>query len=139
MTTASRPGERAEAAASEVRTVRIVGVAEPIRCRVDEPILDAALAQGLALPHNCRGGACGTCRGRLLSGETTEGWIQSFALTDEERAAGAVLPCVARPVTDCEIALDTPLPTAAAAIVPSQPVVPRKCSRRDVGLRCSER
>lgn len=87
--------------------VHIEGIAAPVLCRSDEPILDAALAQGIALPHNCRGGACGTCRATLLSGATSEGWIQSFALTDEDRAQGKVLPCVARPLTDCRLRLDS--------------------------------
>lgn len=96
--------------------VHIDGVATPVLCHRDEPILDAALAQGVALPHNCRGGACGTCRATLLSGETSEGWIQSFALTDEERAEGRILPCVARPQSECRIRLDTaPAPAAVAA------------------------
>jgi len=94
--------------------VHIDGVATPVLCRPDEPILDAALAQGLALPHNCRGGACGTCRATLLSGATSEGWIQSFALTDEDREEGRILPCVARPQSDCRIRLNTALATTAA-------------------------
>ncbi len=98
--------------------VHIEGIAGPVLCRPDEPILDAALAQGVALPHNCRGGACGTCRATLLSGETNEGWIQSFALTDEDREAGRILPCVARPQTACRIRLDT-------AVVPAT-IAPRR-------------
>ncbi len=95
--------------------VHIDGVATPVLCRPDEPILDAALAQGVALPHNCRGGACGTCRATLLAGETSEGWIQSFVLTDEEREEGKILPCVARPQSDCHIRLDAALATAVVA------------------------
>lgn len=35
-----------------------------------ETVLDAAIRQGLGLPYNCRDGACGTCKGQLISGET---------------------------------------------------------------------
>ena len=34
----------------------------------DEPLLDAALRQGLAFPYGCRNGACGSCRGRVTAG-----------------------------------------------------------------------
>lgn len=33
-----------------------------------EPILEAALSQGIGLPYGCRNGACGKCAGELLSG-----------------------------------------------------------------------
>ena len=32
-------------------------------------LLDAALAAGLNLPHSCKGGNCGACRARLITGE----------------------------------------------------------------------
>lgn len=42
-----------------------------------EVLLDAALGQGVAIPHDCRSGQCGTClvrvrRGVLLGGETAQ-------------------------------------------------------------------
>ncbi|NJO13482.1 MAG: 2Fe-2S iron-sulfur cluster binding domain-containing protein [Gammaproteobacteria bacterium] len=39
--------------------------------RASEAILDAALHVGLNLPHSCKGGSCGACRARLLSGTCT--------------------------------------------------------------------
>jgi phenol hydroxylase P5 protein len=103
-----------------VHSIRIEGVERTFDCAEDQPILDAALAEGISLPHNCRGGACGTCKGSIVSGEVGEGWVKSFALTDEERASGKVLVCVARPMSDCVIRLDAPLPSGVA--IPPQSV-----------------
>jgi CDP-4-dehydro-6-deoxyglucose reductase len=66
----------------------------------DEYILDAALAQGLRLPHNCRGGACGTCKADILEGAVDHGWVMSFAISDEEKAAGRCLICVSKPAAE---------------------------------------
>jgi CDP-4-dehydro-6-deoxyglucose reductase len=67
----------------------------------DEPILAAAIRQGVAMPYGCRDGACGSCKSRLLQGRVTHGAHQSKALSDTEEAAGWMLPCCAAPQTDC--------------------------------------
>jgi NAD(P)H-flavin reductase/ferredoxin len=41
--------------------------------RRGELLLDAALSNGIELPHDCRAGHCGTCRVRLVSGEVHGG------------------------------------------------------------------
>lgn len=41
--------------------------------RRGELLLDAALSNGIALPHDCRAGHCGTCCVRLISGEVEGG------------------------------------------------------------------
>ncbi len=66
----------------------------------DETILDAALRGGLAFPYGCRGGACGACVGKVVSGEITYGDEEPMALSEEEAAIGMSLFCLARPVTD---------------------------------------
>jgi len=55
------------------------------------------------LPYGCRNGACGTCKGRILEGEVDYGAHQASTLTDEEKAKGLALFCVARPKTDLVI------------------------------------
>lgn len=69
----------------------------------DETILDAALRSGLAFPYGCRGGACGACVGKVVSGEISYGDDEPMALTEEEAAVGQSLFCVARPITDVTI------------------------------------
>jgi CDP-4-dehydro-6-deoxyglucose reductase len=65
-----------------------------------ETVLDAALREGIIIAYGCRNGACGTCKGRLVSGELDYGVYQEHALPDAERAAGMALFCQARPRTD---------------------------------------
>ncbi|NMG55102.1 CDP-6-deoxy-delta-3,4-glucoseen reductase [Aromatoleum aromaticum] len=66
----------------------------------DQTILEAALAAGLLLPYGCRDGACGACKGRVLSGEVDIGEVSASALPDAERAAGLALFCRARARSD---------------------------------------
>lgn len=74
------------------------GATFTIRC--DDIILDGALAQGISLPHQCRGASCGTCKARVIEGEVDHGWSLGDALSDEEKSRGYCLLCQARPVTD---------------------------------------
>ncbi|MFM1910656.1 MAG: CDP-6-deoxy-L-threo-D-glycero-4-hexulose-3-dehydrase reductase [Pseudomonadota bacterium] len=68
-----------------------------------ETFLSAAIDAGLNLPYGCRNGACGACKGKVLSGEVDFGDYQSTALTDAEKAAGLALFCCAKPLTDAVI------------------------------------
>jgi CDP-4-dehydro-6-deoxyglucose reductase len=69
----------------------------------DEPILAAAIRQGVGLPYGCRDGACGSCKSKLLEGRVLHGAHQSKALSAEEEAAGFILTCCATPQTDCVV------------------------------------
>ncbi len=69
----------------------------------DEPILSAAIRQGIGLPYGCRDGACGSCKSRLLEGRVIHGAHQSKALSVAEEDAGLILPCCAAAQTDCVI------------------------------------
>lgn len=62
----------------------------------DESILDAALRQGLMLPYGCRDGACGRCRGKVLTGKVDHGRAPLLTLPASERQAGFALFCCAR-------------------------------------------
>jgi CDP-4-dehydro-6-deoxyglucose reductase, E3 len=66
----------------------------------DEPILSAAIRQGVGLPYGCKDGACGSCKSKLLEGRVIHGVHQSKALSAEEEAAGWILTCQAAPQTD---------------------------------------
>ena len=66
----------------------------------DESLLDAALRQGLTLPHGCRDGACGACKGQLLAGSVDMGRVEFQGLKPEEKAAGLILYCCAKATSD---------------------------------------
>lgn len=68
-----------------------------------ESLLDAAERHGIALPHDCRLGGCGTCRIRLVSG-AVEYEEQPFGLSTEEAQQGYALACQARAQGDLVIA-----------------------------------
>lgn len=66
----------------------------------EETILEAALREGFALPYGCRNGACGSCKGKIITGEIDYGVYQQSALSEEEKAAGMALFCVGKPLSD---------------------------------------
>ena len=72
-----------------------------VPCRDDQPILEAAEAQGLALPYSCRSAACGTCAGKVLSGSVS--LDEQFILGDADLDAGFTCLCSATPTSDCRI------------------------------------
>ena len=69
----------------------------------DEPLLAAAIRQGIGLPYGCRDGACGSCKSRLIEGRVQQGAHQDKALSADEQAQGLVLTCCARPQSDCTL------------------------------------
>ena len=69
----------------------------------DETILEAGLREGFALPYGCRNGACGACKGKVLSGQLDYGIHSANALKDEDKAQGRALFCRARPLSDLTI------------------------------------
>jgi NAD(P)H-flavin reductase/ferredoxin len=70
-------------------------------CEPNEAVLDAAQRAGLEIPYSCRKGVCGTCKGRLISGEARA--YAGDALGGAERAEGLVLFCNTRPRSDLVI------------------------------------
>jgi CDP-4-dehydro-6-deoxyglucose reductase len=81
----------------DVCEVTVENTGETYLCPYDTALLDAALAAGIHMPHNCRGGACGTCKSQIVEGSVDHGWVMSFAITDEEKAAGHCLCCQSKP------------------------------------------
>lgn len=88
-----------------------------------ETLLDAALRQGLTLPHGCKDGACGACKGKVAEGQVEHGKAMAHALTADEKAAGLALFCCATARSDVTIearqlrsAQDFPVKTLPARI-----------------------
>lgn len=63
-----------------------------------ESVLETVLRHRADAPFACKGGVCGTCRVRLLSGEVR--MERNYALEADELAAGYVLACQSHPVTE---------------------------------------
>ena len=83
---------------------------EPLGATIDvedgQTILDAALRQGIYIPHACGHGLCGTCKVTVLGGDVDHGLANPFALMDFERDEGKTLACCATLQSDVEIEAD---------------------------------
>jgi ring-1,2-phenylacetyl-CoA epoxidase subunit PaaE len=66
-------------------------------------ILDGAATTRHDLPYACKGGVCGTCRARLVTGQAD--MRRNYALDDDEVARGFVLTCQTYPSGDA-VAVD---------------------------------
>ncbi len=66
-------------------------------------VLDGAQLARPDLPFACKGGVCGTCRAKVITGEVR--MRRNFALEQAELDAGFVLTCQAMPLSD-ELTVD---------------------------------
>lgn len=71
-------------------------------------LLDAALAAGVLLEHQCRSGSCGTCIGRLNAGSVAAVGGRALSLLQSDIEAGYRLCCSALPVDDTDWSFDYP-------------------------------
>ena len=83
--------------------VKIQNTGHEFPANPGECILDAATNAGLMLPYGCRDGACGSCKGKLISGEIDYGTYAEKALSADEKAKGYTLFCQAKPLSDVVI------------------------------------
>lgn len=90
--------------------------------RAGETLLDAGLRAGLAMPFECRNGACGMCKATINHGSVRLGPHLETALSAQERAAGKTLLCCAEPTSDIEITYE---PQADAHHIPARVFVAR--------------
>ena len=71
-----------------------------------QTLLDAGLAAGLPMPYSCTVGNCGDCLVKLRGGEVAMSGPN--CLTPEQNAAGFVLTCVGRPLSDVTLDIAEP-------------------------------
>lgn len=109
---------------------KLFGKAEPRIVEIDSSkdrfevppgatILERALAEGIAYPHDCTVGTCGSCRTRLLSGKVEAITPFGYTLSREELEAGYILACQALPKSD--LRLDVEIGGSAADHAIRQP------------------
>jgi CDP-4-dehydro-6-deoxyglucose reductase len=69
----------------------------------EETVLAAALRAGITLPHGCRSGVCGSCKGKVLRGSVRQDEHASAALSPEEQDQGLALFCCSHAQSDLVI------------------------------------
>ena len=83
---------------------------EPLGATIEvedgQTLLDAALRQGIYIPHACGHGLCGTCKVQVSDGEVEHGAANPFALMEFERDEGKTLACCATLCSDAVIEAD---------------------------------
>lgn len=86
--------------------LNIRGIA--FRSPTNQTLLQAALQQGLPVPHGCKVGRCGLCKCRLISGKVRQISPNSDPiLTSAELHDQVILACQVTPCTD--LTIDLPL------------------------------
>jgi ferredoxin-NADP reductase len=81
---------------SEV-TVRLGGKQDVVAVSPGQSVLDGALAVRGDAPYSCMGGACGTCKAKLVAG--TVAMEHNYALGQSDLDAGYVLTCQSQPTS----------------------------------------
>jgi CDP-4-dehydro-6-deoxyglucose reductase, E3 len=111
--------------------VRIEPHARTLRVAEGQPVLEAALAAGLNLPHSCKSGHCGSCRARLVAGEIRYPKSRPLGITAEEERSGQILLCQARALSDLVVrarliasVADVEIKTLPARIARLTPLAP---------------
>jgi len=83
--------------------ITLQGSGQQYTAKAYETILESAINAGVNLPYGCKNGACGSCKGTVLSGEVDYGDYSASALSDTEKSAGKALFCCARPLSDLTV------------------------------------
>jgi CDP-4-dehydro-6-deoxyglucose reductase len=76
-----------------------------VDCASGDTVLGALENAGYALPNNCRAGACGECKVKVIAGHFDQGMVLDMALSQDERHQGYGLMCMAKPTSD-ELAIE---------------------------------
>ena len=71
-----------------------------VDCAYGDTVLMALEKSGYALPNNCRAGACGECKVKVINGQFDQGMVLDMALSQEERKQGYGLMCMAKPISE---------------------------------------
>jgi len=87
-------------------TVKNIRTQSSFSASPEQSILSAAIKSGIALPHSCRAGNCGSCKALLVSGKIENNRFDQSALTDNQRDKGYVLLCSNKALSDIEIDIE---------------------------------
>ncbi|MEM9042590.1 MAG: 2Fe-2S iron-sulfur cluster-binding protein, partial [Actinomycetota bacterium] len=81
-------------------TIRLAPSGKEVATEPGDTVLGALERAGYALDNNCRAGACGECKTKVLCGEVDQGVVLDMALSHADRDEGYRLMCMAKPTSD---------------------------------------
>ncbi|MDR0780175.1 MAG: 2Fe-2S iron-sulfur cluster binding domain-containing protein [Pseudomonadales bacterium] len=91
-------------------TIVIEDTGESYRCVEYRSVLEGMEALGKkGIPVGCRQGGCGVCKVRVTAGSYTKRVMSREHVSAEEEAAGCVLSCRIKPITDLRLAVIGPM------------------------------
>ncbi|MGB1563488.1 MAG: 2Fe-2S iron-sulfur cluster-binding protein [Sinimarinibacterium flocculans] len=97
--------------------VLIQDTGEVVRCSDEQSVLAGMEQLGRkGIPVGCRGGGCGVCKVRVVSGEYSTGCMSRAHISPEERAEGYALACRLYPKSDLEVQVIGKMLRAVTAI-----------------------
>lgn len=102
-----------------MKTIRLHPAGHEVKCGPGDTVLMALENAGYALPNNCRAGACGDCKVKVVSGRFDQGIVLDMALSPEDREQGFGLMCMAKPLSD-ELAIEWDTEQAQLKLFPPQ-------------------
>jgi CDP-4-dehydro-6-deoxyglucose reductase len=79
--------------------VRLQPSGHEVTCEPGDTVLTALEKAGYIMPNNCRAGACGECKTKVLDGVFDQGMVLDMALSQEDRGQGFGLMCMAKPLS----------------------------------------
>ncbi|MEE9415150.1 MAG: 2Fe-2S iron-sulfur cluster-binding protein, partial [Acidimicrobiales bacterium] len=82
------------------KTIRLSPSGKEVEAQPGDTVLSALERAGYALANNCRAGACGECKTKVVAGEFDQGMVLSMALSNADRDDGYGLMCMASPLSD---------------------------------------
>ncbi len=89
--------------AAKTYKVHIQNKSLDIACSAGQSLLQAAVLAGVDFPYTCASGNCGACVSLLDSGKINMLPYGDRALSTEQRKAGKILACRARPRSDVTV------------------------------------
>lgn len=82
---------------------KVVVKDKEISVKANETILNASIRQAGGIFVGCKGGGCGMCKIKVISGKTVDGISSKSVLPDEDHRAGYRLACQSKPVSNMVI------------------------------------
>ena len=105
-----------------MKSCKVTVNSETFFSKCGDLLLDSAIMNGIELPHDCRTGACGTCRVRLVEGKVFGG---------DQTDSDMIHACQARILSDLKIVTE-PVPHPVS--VPAKTVQMMRLARDVIGV-----